>query len=140
MIVTRVPSIERAVSDGLGLTKGRALVVRAVRIELTLPPGIVEAAPGEDVDALVAAIDATTIDAAASQLGALAGGKALAWVMPVARAGVLGWAFARARRLGPVVLEDVCDTLRRAGVIDVRVAEIDGRLPLVLVSGRTTAA
>jgi hypothetical protein len=46
---------------------------------------------------------------------------------------------ARAKRLRPVSLEDACDALRHAGVVDVRVRRVDGALPIVVVSGTTSA-
>lgn len=136
----RAPSVARAIADGLGLAAGRVLVVRGARIDLALPPGCVEVGEADAADALLAAIDAESLESAVARASGLPADRALAWVMPVARPGLVGWALSRARRLSPLALEDVCDALRRIGVVEVRVTEIDGRLPLVVVTGHTTAA
>lgn len=126
-------------ADRIGLAGGRARVLRAARLVLTLPPGLVEAAGDEGCDLFAAAIDAASLADAVARVATLPGQVRIAWAMPVARPGLAGWLLARARRLRPVVLEDACDALRRAGVVDLRVTTVQGSLPIVVLSGSTTS-
>lgn len=139
-MIARAPSTEQALAKSLGMSTGRVLVRRACPLTVTLPSGLAEAAVDEPVDAVVTAMDAASLEAAEAQLDAIAKPTSIAWVMPIVRPGVVGWALARARRLGPVPLEDACDALRRRGVVDVQITEVEGRLPIVVLSGRTTIA
>ncbi len=140
MITARAPSIADAIHASLGLTEGRALVLRASRLDVTLPRGIELAREDEPADVMIAALDAASFSDAIARLGIQARPLRIAWVLPIAGASVVGWVVARARRLQPVVLEDACDALRHAGVVDVRVTRVHGALPVVVLSGRTSPA
>lgn len=133
------PTLERALAEALGPGPTRATVLRASKLPLVLPPGIVEVPAGEPgYDVHLAVLDAATLADAATALAAMPAGQRVAWAMPVARPGVVAWIASRARGVGPVLLEDACDALRRAGVVDVRVTETAGALPAVVVTGLTS--
>jgi hypothetical protein len=134
VIALRAASVERALAD---LALGSACVVRASRLEIVLPAGVTEVA---DAETEITALDAASLAEAIGRAAALPAGRRLVWAMPLAAPGVVGWALARARRVQPVALEDACDGLRRAGVVDVRVVRVDGALATVVISGRTTGA
>jgi len=113
--------------------------VRGCAIDVVLPAGFAEAREGEPIDAVIASVDAGSIEAAAATLEPRGRDVRVAWVIPVTRggvSGVLSWMQARTRRLRPMVIEDACDAFRRGGVTDVRVVAIAGSLGLALVSGR----
>ena len=136
MIALRVDSLDRALA---ALSARRVLVVRASRIELTLPAGATETNEPSIADTVVMSFDAVSVAEAAARVASFPAHRTIACALPIARAGVVSWALARARRLQPVELEDACDALRHAGVIDVRVTSLPGSLPIAVVTGRTTA-
>lgn len=136
MITLRAASVERALD---ALSARTVLVVRASRIELTLPAGVTETTEPLLADTVWMSLDAASLADGAAHVAALPADRTLAWAFPVARPGVVPWALARARRLQPLALEDACDALRHAGVIDVRVTSLPGSLPIAVVTGRTTA-
>ncbi len=112
--------------------------MRASRLALTLPDGVAEAADGQASGAIVTALDAASLAEASERLGRARAGQRIAWALPVSRPGLVGWIACRASGLRPIVLEDACAALRRAGVVDVRVRPVAGTLPLVVVSGRAS--
>jgi hypothetical protein len=117
--------------------------VRGCAIDLALPTGVAEAREGEPTDALIAAVDGSSLAAAAAEVVPGERMLRIAWVVAVTQRGARGvwsWMFSRARRLRPIALEDACDALRRAGVVELRVVAIEGSLGLALVHGRLGAA
>jgi len=132
MIALRAPSIERALSD---LALSRTAIVRISKLEVGT--SLVDAT---DADATLMTLDASSLGQGATHVAQLPAHHRVAWAFPLARPGVMVWALSRARRLQPVQLEDACDALRHAGVVDVRVTMLEGILPIALLTGRTTAA
>jgi hypothetical protein len=93
---------------------------------------------GEPAEVCLAAIDARTATELPALLATLASGVEVLVVAPVGREGGrawLGWAMSLARRVHPLPLEHVCDALRHAGVVDVRVLDVEGPLGIVVVRG-----
>lgn len=116
-----------------------ARVVEAAPIELTLPPSVAVGDVGGD--ALVVAVDARSSAELRALVEPLAAGTEVVVVAPIAREGGRAWigrALALARRVRAVPLEDVCDPLRQAGVVDVRVLDVTGALGLAVVTGRVS--
>lgn len=116
-----------------------ARVVQVAPIELTLPPSVAVAEGSGD--ALVVAVDARSSAELRTFVEPLAAGTDVVVVAPISREGGrawIGWAVSLARRVRALPLEDVCDPLRQAGVVDVRVLDVTGSLGLAVVSGRVS--
>jgi hypothetical protein len=101
-------------------------------------PSIQGASSQLGLAALPTPIDAATLADAAATIATMLPETTIAWSMPIVAPGMLRWALARMRRVRPVQLEDACEALRHAGVLDVRVTTIEGALPSVVLTGRTT--
>ena len=113
--------------------------MRACALEITPPPGLAVAREGESSEVHIASVDASGLPSALLSLRVMPNGGRIAWALPVAREGARGalaWIISRSRRLRPIALEDACDALRRAGVVDLRVTTIDGSAGLAVLSGR----
>jgi hypothetical protein len=108
---------------------------------VALPAGLV-ATTDEAFDVWLATLDASSLDAAAAELAAMNETR-VAWIVPIAGSGARGafsWMLARSKKLRPIALEAVCDVLRHAGVVDVRVVRMEGSSGLALVHGRLGAS
>lgn len=136
----REKTLDGALARALRETSGSVRVARAANIAFTLPASLVEDEAG--VAARVAVVDEQTLEATVGPLLAGAPGEVrVVVVAPISREGGRGLASrlsTRVRRLTPVDLEDVCEALRHASVIDVRVVDVDGPLGLAVLTGRTT--